>query len=375
MLEDRRSQRWVTISVLLVVAVLGGLTLISRTDTRESLTFIVIDGVVTLLACALVPVLIRWPVPGALALAVLAAVSPAATPASTLAVLRVASQRPLGVAVGVGAACGLAHAVQGLVRPIPGLPYGWLLVIDVAVQAALVAWGALVRQRNLARCERERRAQEEQAERIAAARRHERTLIAREMHDVLGHRLSLVAASAGALEYRPDAPAEQVARAAGVVRAGAHQALEELREVIGVLRADELGGLDGDGRPQPTSADLSALVEESRSAGVTVVLEDDTGEDVPTTVGRTAYRIVQEGLTNARHHAPGQRVRVIVSGAPGGDLRVELRNRAPEPMPAADGRGTGLVGLAERAASVGGRLEYGVIDGDFRVIAELPWPA
>jgi signal transduction histidine kinase len=92
-------------------------------------------------------------------------------------------------------------------------------------------------------------------------------------------------------------------------------------------------------------------------------------------VGRTAYRIVQEGLTNARRHAPGQRVRVIVSGAPGGDLRVELRNRAPEPMPAADGRGTGLVGLAERAASVGGRLEYGVIDGDFRVIAELPWPA
>ncbi|GLZ45915.1 two-component sensor histidine kinase [Actinomycetospora sp. NBRC 106375] len=369
----RREQRWATVTVLLVVAVLGGLTVLSRTDTRASLAFIVTDVVATLLACALVPVLVRWPVPGALGMAVLAAFSPAATPAATIAVLRVASQRPLSVAVWVGLASTVAHAIQGIVRPIPGLPYGWLLVIDVAVHLALVAWGALIRLREAARVEREQRAEEEQAERVAAARRHERATIAREMHDVLGHRLSLVAASAGALEYRPDASAEQVARAASVVRAGAHQALEELREVIGVLRADDL--LSGDGPPQPTLADLPSLVGESREAGVTVEL-DNRVTDVPDTLGRTAYRIVQEGLTNARKHAAGEAVAVVVAGGPGEALRVEVRNRVPHPRASSDGRGTGLVGLGERAASVGGRLEHGVTsDGDFRVIAELPWPA
>lgn len=372
---ERRAERWAVASVVLVVAVLGGLTLLGRSDS-QSTGVLVADGVAVLVACTLVPVLIRWPVPGALGLAVLAAVSPATTPASTLAVLRLASQRPLSTAVGVGAASTVAHAVQGLVRPVHGLPYGWFLVIDVAVHAALVAWGALVRLRRQARCERERRAEEEQAERIAAARRHERALIAREMHDVLGHRLSLVAASAGALEYRPDAPAEQVARAVSVVRAGAHQALEELREVIGVLRADDLAETAGDAPPQPVLADLPALIGESRDAGVQVSLEDRTEPDVPETLGRTAYRIVQEGLTNARRHAPGQEVRVLVTGSPGGDLRVELRNPLPGPRSASDSRGTGLVGLGERAASVGGRLEHGETpDGDFRLIAELPWPA
>src|SRR5207245_2489773 len=91
--------------------------------------------------------------------------------------------------------------------------------------------------------------------------------IAREMHDVLAHRLSLLATYAGALEYRPDAPAEQLARAAGVVRAGVHQALDELREVISVLRDDDLANGT---HPQPT--DLAALVAETRDAGTDVDL-------------------------------------------------------------------------------------------------------
>src|SRR5690348_2792448 len=95
----RRRQRRETLVVLLVVAVLGGLSLVSRTDTRASVTHLTVDAAATLAACALVPVLVRWPVPGALALAVLAAFSPAATPAATIAVLRVASERPLATAV------------------------------------------------------------------------------------------------------------------------------------------------------------------------------------------------------------------------------------------------------------------------------------
>lgn len=371
--HELRRAAWITGTVVLV---LGGLTLVSRSDVRASTLALAVGAAVTLGACALVPLLLRRPVAGALAMAVLAAVSPAATPAAMIGVLRVASVRPLTTATAVGAAGVVAHAVQGLVRPIPGLPYAWLLVIDVVTHAALVAWGALLRMRDAARVERRQRAEEEQAERIAAARRHERTAIAREMHDVLGHRLSLVVASAGALEYRPDAPAEQIAQAAGVVRAGAHQALEELREVIGVLRADELVGADGCAPPQPTSADLPALVEESRAAGVSVSLVDSSGGDVPETLGRTAYRIVQEGLTNARRHASGSPVRVVVGGSAGDALRIEVCNPVLVGPSTSDGRGTGLVGLAERAASVGGRLEHGEApDGQFRLCAELPWPA
>ncbi|MEJ2888803.1 sensor histidine kinase [Actinomycetospora aeridis] len=373
---DRRAERWAAGTTGAAVIVLGGLTLVSRTDTRASTVATAVDAAATLVAVALVPLLLRRPVAGALAMAVLAAFSPAATPAATIGVLRVATVRPLATAMAVGAVSAVAHAAQGLVRPIPGLPYGWLLVIDVVTHAALVAWGALARLRAAARVEEQQRAAEEQAERIATARRQERVMIAREMHDVLGHRLSLVAASAGALEYRPDAPAEQIARAAGVVRAGAHQALEELREVIGVLRADELQGVDGEAPPQPTLADLPALVAESREAGLSVSLSGSAPDGVPETLGRTAYRIVQEGLTNARKHAAGVPVRVSVEGTPGEALRVEVRNRLPMGPSTSDGRGTGLVGLGERAASVGGRLDHGETpDGDFRLRAELPWPA
>jgi signal transduction histidine kinase len=137
----------------------------------------------------------------------------------------------------------------------------------------------------------------------ARARQVERARIAREMHDVLAHRLSLVSMHAGALEYRPDASPHELAQAAGTVRRNAHQALQDLREVLGVLRA-----ADGDSmRPQPTLADVPALVAESRDAGLRISEDYDGVElgTVPSAVGRTAYRIVQEALTNIRKHADG----------------------------------------------------------------------
>ena len=154
--------------------------------------------------------------------------------------------------------------------------------------------------------ERAERAEAEQQLRVEQAQAQERARIAREMHDVLAHRISLLSMHAGALEFRPDADPEEIARAAGVVRASAHQALQDLREVIGVLR-EEPG--DGDPeRPQPTLEALPALLEESREAGMHVSHECKV-EDlaaVPAGVGRNAYRIVQEGLTNARKHARGR---------------------------------------------------------------------
>jgi signal transduction histidine kinase len=170
-----------------------------------------------------------------------------------------------------------------------------------------------------------------------------------------------------------------VARAAGVIRSSAHQALEDLRAVIGVLRDDPDGGEPE--RPQPTLADLPALIDESRDAGMRVAHDwrVPTEAAVPEALGRNAYRIVQEGLTNARKHARGSTVDVTVDGAPGDGLAIEIRNRLPVGAFAGaqiPGAGTGIVGLTERASLAGGRLEHGRTEaGDYRLWAWLPWPA
>src|SRR5829696_3575016 len=240
-----------------------------------------------------------------------------------------------------------------------------LLLTGVAI-----GWGLFVRaRRELVRSMRE------QADRAGEeARAAERRRIAREMHDVLAHRLSLLSVHAGALEFRPDAPADEVAEAAGVIRESARSALDELRGVIGVLRED--GGESLTGPPQPTLADVAALVDESRAAGMRITARIELGDAAPpAAVGRTAYRIVQEGLTNARKHAPGAAVTLTVQ-APDGDLQVEVRSLAPVAVAAVSpppGAGTGLIGLTERVALAGGDLEHGVdADGAFVVRARLP---
>jgi signal transduction histidine kinase len=188
---------------------------------------------------------------------------------------------------------------------------------------------------------------------------------------VLAHRVTLLAVHAGALEFRPDAPPEEIAHAAGVIRQSAQSALHELREVIGLLRDDQGG--EAPEPPQPTLDAIPALIEESRAAGMHVrsSIEVAGGE---ATVGRTAYRVVQEGLTNARKHSPASAVEVTVR-APEGDLVVEVRSRpsavAPHALP---GAGTGLIGLAERVSLAGGDLQHGRdAHGGFRLRATLPW--
>jgi signal transduction histidine kinase len=252
----------------------------------------------------------------------------------------------------------------------------WWCGLMVVAHAALVGWGAWWQARiDLIASLRDRaeRAEAEQGRRVAEARAAERRQMAAEMHDVLAHRLSLLATYAGALEYRPDASPDRLARAAGVVRSGVHEALDELRQVITVLRED---GTEADDRPQPRLADVPALVDESRAAGVDVVLRMTDGPGEPAgPVARATYRVVQEGLTNARRHAPGSRVEVEVTSVPGDRVVVELRNavspRAHEGQ--GIGSGTGLVGLTERVQLAGGRLDHGARDGVFRLVASLPW--
>ncbi|MBW8483260.1 histidine kinase [Actinomadura sp. PM05-2] len=251
------------------------------------------------------------------------------------------------------------------------------IVVFVLALVVIASLGMLLRSRRAliaSLAERARQAEESQRLRVEEARLLERERIAREMHDVLAHRISLLAVQAGALEFGADATERQRA-AAGVIRRGAHDAMEDLRLVIGVLRS---GGGDVPEPPQPSLADVPALVDQSRAAGARVDLADRVprAADVPQVIGRHAYRIVQEGLTNARRHAPGAPVSVVLELDAAG-LRVEVANPLPAgPARAAPpGSGNGLLGLRERAGLAGGSLEHGPgDDGRWRLSARLPVP-
>jgi signal transduction histidine kinase len=307
-------------------------------------------------------------------------VSPAAGGASLIALFSVAVHRRSVVAISlVTLAIALLPAYFSLYPD--EIPFWVNVALATGIQAAAVGWGMFIRSQRelmLALRERTRQAEAERDLRVSQARTQERTRVAREMHDVLAHRLSLMSLHAGALEVRPDLEPEEIARAAGVVRACAHQALEDLREVIDVLRAEPAAGEAE--RPQPTLRDVADLVEESRAAGTTVAFDQRGDLDgVPVVTGRTIYRIVQEGLTNARKHAPGAAVQTAIDGEPGSGVTVELVSLRPLAQLGRveiPGAGAGLIGLAERVSLAGGRLEHGrTAAGDYRLWAWLPWPA
>ncbi len=377
---EKRSARAVAAATAAIALCVGASTFGEYAAGRRGGVFAA-EVAVAVLAVAVLPVLFRRPVGGALALAALAAVAPTATPASTVGTLQVARSRPLAPTVGVALAGAAAHLLRALWLPTPGLSFLWWTVLVVLTHAALVGWGLLAAARRALIAsleERAARAEAEQGRRVAEARAAERTAIAREMHDVLAHRLSLLATYAGALEYRPDAPPEQLSDAAGVIRTSAHQALDELRDVITLLREDTAESGEPD-RPVPALSDLAELVAESRAVGTRVEVRDALADRaaLPGRTGRTAYRVVQEALTNARKHAPGQPVSIALDGTPGSRLVIEVRNPLPgEPAaPAIPGSGSGLVGLTERVRLAGGQLDHVRGPGEFRLHAWLPWPA
>lgn len=337
------------------------------------------DQVIGALACAAVWLRRRWPVGLAVAMVLVSVVSDTAGGASAVALFTLAVHRPFRYVGWIGGvSIGLMPFIYW-VRPDADVPFLVAVFFGVLINASVIGWGMFVRSRRqllLSLRDRAIRAENEATLRAEQAQRLARESIAREMHDVLAHRLTLLSVHAGALEFRPDAPRQEIVRAAGVIRESAHEALQDLREVIGVLRG---GGSDGEasGRPQPTLAALETLVAESREAGMKVALDHRVPDSaaVPAAVGRTAYRIAQEGLTNARKHAPGAEVTVLVSGAPGEGLTLSVRNPPPPgDVPNVPGSGQGLIGLTERATLAGGRIEHGSADdGGFRVDAWLPW--
>ncbi len=257
------------------------------------------------------------------------------------------------------------------------------LITQILAFAACMGIGAAIgSQRNTVMALRARAesAEAEQASRMARAQASERTRIAREMHDVLAHRISLIAMHSGALAYRDDLPRVQIQQTAELLRDNADKAVSELREVLGVLRQD--GEAEQPRTPQPDLSGLDDLVAEGGELGSPVTLKVRLSKpygpgDVPRTTSRTAYRVVQEALTNARKHAPGMPVDVALEGGPGLGLSFVIRNdpisygeivRPPESS------GMGLVGLTERVNLSGGVMACGVDrTGAFVVHGQLSW--
>jgi signal transduction histidine kinase len=386
-----RRDRVVDLTCVALSAGLGAwlLALSAQNATSPSAARLVVDGTLGVISCVALWFRRRFPVGVAALTAVLSVISASTSVAATIAMFTVAVHRRAGAALAIGllnvaaAALFFLLSPQGIVLNAKNVPVWVPIVTTSAILAAIVAWGMLVRaRRQLVISLRERAERAEATQRLLAdqARLAERARIAREMHDVVAHRVSLMALHAGALQMRPDLPADEVAQTAALIRSTAGQALQELADVIGVLRAD--GSAEPPPQaPQPTLADITRLIEDARRAGASVELTMDVPdrERAPGVLGRDAYRIVQEALTNVNKHAPGTATHVQVSGAPGRGLQVIVRNRLPlavSSTPSLPGSGTGLVGLTERVALSGGSLRHGPTpNGEFQVRAELNWPS
>ena len=377
-----RRDRVVDAAGCVLAAALGALFISPTLRTGDGLASaqIVVDVACGVLAVVSLWWRRRWPVGVALICLLLGTLSISATPAGLLAQFSLAVHAPARRALVVAGLWVPSVLLFALYSPTTD-PLA-VLVRVVPIVLAVTAWGMFIRaRRQLLHSLRDRaqRAEEDQRQHEDQARMAERNRIAREMHDVLGHRISLLALHAGALEVRPDLPSAEVRATAELMRLTARQALEELRTVIGVLRDVSDEGEMAPPVPQPTLADIPRLVEDSRRAGAQINLDMrvDHAEDVPGALTRDAYRIVQESLTNIGKHASGSDAHVLVIGAPGHGLHITVRNTQPasaQSGPALPGSGAGLLGLEERADLAGGTLVHGADgSGNFVVQADLPW--
>ena len=246
-------------------------------------------------------------------------------------------------------------------------------LIEAGFCAAIGAYIGARRDLVSALRERALRAEEGQELRAEQARLGERARIAREMHDVLAHKVSLIALHAGALEVQSPASSQQITESAALIRSTAHEAMEDLRSVLGVLRegSDAVGS---DLAPQPQQADIERLVDESRATGMHVELVVDV-TTLPGAMARTAHRVVREGLTNVHKHARNAATSVRVTGDETSGLTIEVANRPPVASAALlPGSGVGLLGLRERIGLLGGTLDAGPDrDGGWRLVVWLPW--
>ncbi|GAB7038375.1 sensor histidine kinase [Catenuloplanes niger] len=253
------------------------------------------------------------------------------------------------------------------------LEVGDTALITYATNSVMVLFGTIAwRQRGAVRRELAQARRDVELEQAQRALVEERNRIARELHDVVAHSMSVIHMQATSAVYRfPDIDPEPRAEF-GRIAAGTRATLREMRALLALLRDESA---DTEARPQPDLRDLGELAESARRGGVPVTL-DVTGDAGDGTVGLAAYRIVQESLSNVIRHAPGAdtRVRVAVER---GELLVEVVNGPPAAVPRLIEEparaGHGLVGMRERARLAGGHVRTGAQpDGGYRVTARLP---
>ncbi|MFD5983386.1 sensor histidine kinase [Streptomyces cyaneofuscatus] len=278
--------------------------------------------------------------------------------------------------IAVWAVTGAAGAVLHLIAP--DRSSGSALLLTILGGVVLVIGGA-VRERGIAQ---RRLAEQEtisEAERAQRTLLEERTRIARELHDVVAHHMSVITVQADSAPYRISGLPKAAEEEFTAIAAAARESLGEMRRLLSVLRSE---GTEGDRAPQPGLDRLQQLVEATVRAGLPAELalskELSSGRgEVPPAVDLSAYRIVQEALANVVRHAPGARTRVLVAPERGHLLVLVVNGPAAtrgSPLETS-GTGHGLVGMRERVRLTGGTLDTGPLpDGGFRVAARMPLP-
>ncbi|MCX5146429.1 sensor histidine kinase [Streptomyces sp. NBC_00320] len=271
----------------------------------------------------------------------------------------------------IGITLGLSGLAEAVLRPphsqtivaVVAILFGFVGILGYALRATRLARGKLVEQETLT--------EEERAQRTLL---EERNRIARELHDVVAHHMSVISIQAQVAPHLVENPSAELKENLAGIRENALEALTELRRVLGVLRSEQPDDPANPHHPQPTLAELDGLVDNVRGAGLDVTTEV-AGIRRPLAPGveLTAYRIVQEALSNCLRHAPGSRVEVGIAYGPR-ELHLCIANSAPtRPAPPSHGAGHGLLGMRERAGMLGGELAAGPRPGGgYEVSAVLP---
>ncbi|MGW6545673.1 sensor histidine kinase [Streptomyces massasporeus] len=334
----------------------------------------------TALACAPLVVRSRWPLPVVLAslavdlahMAVVPSVS-LAPAASLVALYTLATRSSRRTAWTAGLiASALITAVYAVADSEPPLAGTSLLRFDLAIAATALGDAVRTRRRHLAeveaRAERAERTREEEARRRVT---EERVRIARELHDVVAHHITLVNAQAGVAHHLVRDDPDRAYEALAHIKDNSRAALDELRATVGLLRQPD--DKPESRAPIPGLADLDALVRGVRAGGLSVrVTPAGTPRPVAPTTELTAYRIVQEALTNTHKHASATGAEVVLDYGPD-RLRITVTDDGRPGACPGPGSGHGLIGMRERAAAIGGTVTAGPLpEGGFQVVAELP---
>ncbi|HEY9314367.1 sensor histidine kinase [Williamsia sp.] len=250
----------------------------------------------------------------------------------------------------------------------------WIPWVAAALLVGIVVTVALLRHTQVelaqARVSRDRATKQTDVMRDEMIRAEERTRIARDMHDTLAASLSRISLMAGAVQVGGNDNPEKIVNNASLIRATAHDALDDLKNIVGVLRgsAPHHGGHQGiDG--------VAELVQGARVAGLHATLYTDLSPgDVGTVSGHVTYRVVQESLTNAQKYAGDQVIRISIVGAGEHGIRINICNQLSHRPPSVPGGSrSGLIGLAEQVRDVGGTFHAGAVGGEFVTDCWLPW--